>query len=276
MQSFHWPGNVRQLENIIKQVVVREAAADVGQGTHTVLAQMAAEAVGVPLDKIRLIVSDTAETRNSGSASASRLTFMIGNAVRGAAELALKAWANEERPAIGTFQYRPPKTTPYDPETGRAEPNFAYGYVAQVVELEVDTETGQIDVLRVVSANDVGHAVNPELVKGQIEGAIVQALGYAILEHLVSLDGQIQNPYLSTYLIPTVLDVPPEIKAVILEYADPIGPWGARGMAEMPFLCIAPAVTAALHDATGLWFDSIPLIPDRVVERLGGAGYGGR
>jgi CO/xanthine dehydrogenase Mo-binding subunit len=260
----------------IEQVVVREAAADVGQGMHTVLAQMAAEAVGVSLDKIRLIVSDTAETRNSGSASASRLTFMIGNAVRGAAELALKAWANEERPAVGTYQYRPPKTTPYDPETGHSDPNFSYGYVAQAVELEVDIETGQIDVLRVVSANDVGHAINPDLIKGQIEGAVVQALGYTIMEHLVSVNGQIRNPYLSTYLIPTVLDVPPEIKAVILEYADPIGPWGARGMAEMPFLCIAPAVTAALHDATGLWFDSIPLIPDRVVERLieGGAWHG--
>jgi CO/xanthine dehydrogenase Mo-binding subunit len=193
---------------------------------------------------------------------------MSGNAIRGAAALALQAWKNEERPAIGTFQYRPPKTTTYDPKTGRAEPNFAYGYVAQAAEVEVDLETGHVQVVRVVSANDVGHAVNPLLVQGQIEGAVVQAQGYAIMEHLVSTDGVIQNPYLSTYLIPTVLDVPQEVKSVILEYADPIGPFGVRGMAEMPFLTVAPAVAAAVHDATGVWIDSIPMTPDRVVWHL--------
>ncbi|MCC7447646.1 MAG: xanthine dehydrogenase family protein, partial [Anaerolineae bacterium] len=169
----------------IERAVVRHAAAEVGQGTHTVILQMAAEAIGLPMDKIRLITMDTAETKNSGSVSASRMTFMAGNAVKGAAEQALKAWANEERPAIATFKYRPPATTPYDPLTGRSEPNFAYGYVAQAVEVEVDLETGHVDVIRVVSTNDVGHAVNPQLVQGQIEGAVVQAQGYAIMENLV-------------------------------------------------------------------------------------------
>src|SRR5512142_2250197 len=98
---------------------------------------MAAEAVGVPMECIRLIMADTAETKNSGSVSASRMTFMAGNAIRGAAQLALQAWQNEERPAVGTFQYRPPKTTPFDPLTGKSEPNFAYGYVAQAAEVEV-------------------------------------------------------------------------------------------------------------------------------------------
>jgi CO/xanthine dehydrogenase Mo-binding subunit len=252
----------------IDHVIVRQAGAEVGQGAHTVMVQMAADAVGLPLEKIQLISHDTAETQTSGSASASRLTFMSGNAIRGAAELALQAWQNEERPAIGTFQYRPPKTTTYDPKTGRAEPNFAYGYVAQAAEVEVDIETGHVHVIRVVSANDVGQAVNPQLVQGQIEGAVVQAQGYAIMENLVSTDGVIRNPYLSTYLIPTVLDVPQEVKSVILEYADPIGPFGVRGMAEMPFLTVAPAVAAAVHDATGVWIDAIPLTPDRVVWHL--------
>ena len=120
--------------------------------------------------------------------------------------------------------------------TGKSEPNFAYGYVAQAVEIEVDIETGHVRVLKVVCANDVGKAVNPQQVQGQIEGAVVQALGYALTEYLVSEEGQIRNPYFSTYIIPTVLDVPLEVKSVILEYPDPIGPWGARGMAEMPFL----------------------------------------
>jgi CO/xanthine dehydrogenase Mo-binding subunit len=230
--------------------------------------------VGVPLEKVRLIGHDTAETQTAGSASASRMTFMAGNAIRGAAQKALEAWQHEERPAVATFQYRPPKTTPYDPLTGKSEPNFAYGYVAQAVEVEVDIETGIVRVLRVACADDVGHAINPQLVQGQIEGAVVQALGYTVMEHLISHKGRIRNPYLSTYLIPTVLDVPLEVKSVILEYPDPIGPWGARGMAEMPMIPLAPAIAAAVYDATGVWIDELPLIPDRVTAALREHGVG--
>ena len=143
----------------VDYAVVRHAAAEVGQGTHTVIAQMAADALDLPFEKIRLIVSDTAETDNSGSVSASRMTFMAGNAVRGAAERALQKWADEERPAISRYQYRPPATTPLDPETGKSDPNFAYGYVAQAIEIEVDTETGHLRIVDVISANDVGKAV---------------------------------------------------------------------------------------------------------------------
>lgn len=258
----------------IEQVVVYHAGAEVGQGAHTAFAQMAAEAAGVSLDKIRLVLSDTATSGNSGSASASRMTFMAGNAIRGAVDEALKAWQTEERPASATYQYRPPKTTPFDAKTGRSEPNFAYGYVAQVAEVEVDIETGQVDLIRVISANDVGKAINPNLVQGQIEGAVVQAQGYAIMEDFQMDNGQVRTAHLSTYLIPTVLDVPHEVQSVILEYPDPIGPWGARGMAEMPYLPLAPAIVAAVHDATGLWFDDIPLTPPGVVRALRAAGLG--
>ncbi len=258
----------------IERVVIRQAGAEVGQGSHTVFTQMAAEAVGVPVDLVTLISQDTAQTKNSGSVSASRMTFMSGNAIRGAASMALEKWQAEERPAIATFQYRPPKTTPYDPETGRAEPNFAYGYMAQFVEVEVDVETGHVEVVRVVSAHDVGKALNPRLIEGQVEGAVVQALGYAVMEHLVTKEGRILNPYLSTYLIPTIWDIPQETKAVILEFADPRGPWGARGMAEMPFIPLAPAIAAAVHDATGVWIDSIPLTPESVVFKLRERGLG--
>ncbi|MBZ0310822.1 MAG: molybdopterin-dependent oxidoreductase, partial [Anaerolineae bacterium] len=258
----------------IEKVIVRHAAAEVGQGTHTAIMQMAAAAVGVPIEKVELVASDTAYTDNSGSVSASRMTFMAGNAIRGAAEIAVQKWQDEDRPAIGVYQYRPPKTTPYDPKTGRSEPNFAYGYVAQIVEVEVDIETGHVDLIRVISANDVGKAVNPQQVQGQIEGAVVQAQGYAIMENLISREGRILNPYLSTYLIPTVYDIPREVKSVILEYADPIGPWGARGMAEMPFMPLAPAIADAVHDATGVWVDSLPLTPDKVVRILRENGIG--
>ncbi len=252
----------------IEKVVVRHAGAEVGQGAHTVMVQVAAEALGVPPEKIELIASDTAETDNSGSASASRMTFMVGHSIAGAAKKALEAWANEERPAIGRYQYRAPKTQPYDPETGHSKPNITYGYVAQAVEVEVDTETGQIAVLRVVSADDVGRAVNPKMVEGQIEGAVVQAQGYATIENFVAEDGYVLTDRLSTYLIPTVMDIPDEVKPVILEFPDPQGPWGARGVGEMPFLPMAPAIAAAVHDATGIWFDVLPMTPESVLMKL--------
>jgi CO/xanthine dehydrogenase Mo-binding subunit len=253
----------------IERVVIRHAAADVGQGAHTVMIQMAAETLGVPINKIHLIASDTAFTDDSGSASASRMTFMAGNSIKGACLNALEKWAAEERPAISTYQYKPPRTTPYDSQTGKSEPNFAYGYVAQGVTVDVDSETGQIKILEVISTNDVGKAVNPILVQGQIEGGVVQATGYAILENFIQRGGFVLTPYLSTYLIPTIQDIPDSVKSVILEYADPIGPYGARGMAEMPFLPLAPAVIAAVHQATGVWFYEFPLTPERVLKGLG-------
>ena len=116
---------------------------------------------------------------------------MAGNAIRGAAAEALEKWKNEERPARAVHQYRPPRTTPLDPQTGKSEPNFAYGYVAEVVEIEVDCETGQIKLNNIICADDVGRAINPQQVQGQIEGAIVQAAGYAALENFVQADGKV-------------------------------------------------------------------------------------
>jgi len=258
----------------IERVVVREVGADMGQGAHTAFVQMAAAAVGVPVEKVELLGHDTTYAGDSGSTSASRMTFMAGNAIKGAAELALEKWRAEERPAIATYRYNAPRTTPYDPETGRCDPNVSYGYMAQFVEVEVDVETGHVHVMRVVSAHDVGKAINPHLIEGQIEGAVIQALGYAIMEDVVTKEGRILNPTLSTYLIPTIWDIPQETKSVILEYTDPRGPWGARGMAEMPFIPLAPAIVAAVHDATGVWFDRIPLTPERVVVRLREQGLG--
>lgn len=252
----------------IEKAILYHAAAEVGQGSHTVLVQMAAEALGLPMEKVELVAADTAVTKNSGSVSASRMTFMAGNAIRGAAEKALEEWKNEERPARAEFQYRPPKTTPYDPETGKSEPNFAYGYVAEAVEVEVDTETGQVRLVNVICADDVGKAVNPQQVQGQVEGAVVQAAGYAILENFIQQDGQVLTDTLSTYLIPTILDIPEKVQSIVLEYSDPRGPWGARGMGEMPYLPLAPAVGAAIRNATGKWFDQFPYTPERILFGL--------
>jgi len=251
----------------VKKAIVYHAGADCGQGAHTVFAQVAAQALDLPPE---LVVSDTAFTQTSGSASASRMTFMAGNAIKGAAEKALAMWKNEERPARATYQYRPPKTTPFDPDTGKSEPNFAYGYVAEVAEVEVDVETGQVKLTKVLCVDDVGKAVNPQQVEGQIEGGVVQAAGYTILENFVQKDGIPQSKTLSTYLIPTILDIPDQVVSEILEYPDPIGPYGARGMGEMPYLPLAAAICDAVRHATGSWMNEFPLIPERVLEKLGG------
>jgi len=253
----------------IEEVVLLHASSEVGQGTHTVMSQMAAEAVGVPIEKVTLIASDSAIMGSSGSVSASRMTFMSGNSIRGAAEIALQKWEAEERPAIGEFKYLAPPTTPFDSETGHSMPNFAYSYSAQAAEVEVDTETGHVRVLRITAADDLGKAINPELVVGQIEGAVVQAQGYALLENFQTKDGYVLTDQLSTYLIPTIWDIPEKVDAVIVEYPDPNGPWGARGVGELPFLPTAAAISAAVHDAIGVWFDEFPLTPERVLRGLG-------
>ena len=230
---------------------------------------MAAEALSLPINKISVQASDTKTSRNSGSASASRMTFMAGNAIRGAAEQALQKWAQEERPAIAEYRYQPPATTPYDPETGECDPNFSYGYVAEAALVEVDTETGQVRILDLICADDVGKILNRQQIEGQIEGCVVQAVGYTILENFIQEDGIPKNPYFSTYLIPGVLDIPDRVHSVILEHPDPNGPWGARGMAEMPYIPLAPAVTAAVHNAIGHWFDEFPLTPRTRITKNG-------
>jgi CO/xanthine dehydrogenase Mo-binding subunit len=253
----------------IDRVILHHAGAEVGQGTHTVMAQMAAEAVGVPFEKVRLIASDSATMENSGSVSASRMTFMSGNAIKGAAEVALKKWQAEERPAIGEFKYLAPRTTQFDQETGYSTPNFAYAFVAQAAEVEVDSETGHVHILRFVSADDVGQAINPALVEGQVEGAVVQAQGYAVMEDWKTKDGRVLSDQLSTYLIPTIWDIPEKVETVIVEVPDPNGPWGARGLGELPFLTVAPVIGAAIHDAIGVWVDEFPFTPERVLRALG-------
>ncbi len=256
----------------IERVILRQAGAEVGQGAHTVMRQMAAEALSVPLERVELVASDTAVAGDSGASSASRMTFMAGNAIKGAAEAALQKWIDEDRPAVGTFTYLAPQTTPFDPDTGQGTPNITYGYVAEAAEVEVDIETGHIRVLNVVCADDVGKVINPQLVEGQIEGAVVQGQGFAVLENLVVEDGYIRTPYLSNYLIPTVMDVPDRVQSVLLEIPDPYGPFGVRGMAEMPLIPVAAAIVAAVKDATGVWMDEVPLTPDRVLKKLRAAG----
>ncbi|MDQ5824893.1 MAG: xanthine dehydrogenase family protein molybdopterin-binding subunit [Chloroflexota bacterium] len=261
----------------IEHATVRVGAADVGQGAHTILRQIAAETLGLPFEHpqgageaplIEMVTDDSGQAPNAGSASASRMTYMGGRAVYDAAKAARAKWDSGERPARARVQFRPEETTGLDPETTAGTPNFAYGYAAQAVEVEVDTLTGLVQVLKVISVHDVGKAVNRQQVEGQIEGCLAQALGYALLEDFQMRDGKVLTPYFSTYLLPTALDMPTEIVPVIMELADPNGPYGARGMAEMPLVPLTPAIAIAIHDATGVWLSQQPMTPERVLTAL--------
>jgi len=255
--------------NEIETLILRHAGADVGQGAHTAFAQIAADIANIPMEKVELDVSDTATSGSSGSASASRMTFMAGNAIIGATKEAIKKWKGNQFPAKSNYVYKAPKTSPLDPEDGNCVPNFAYGYVAEQIDVEVDTQTGKVRIINAYCADDVGKAINPAQVKGQIEGAIVQASGYVLLERFVQKDGFVASDSLATYLIPTIMDIPQNTTSLIVEESDPIGPSGARGMAEMPFIPLAPAVLSAVHDATGIWFNQFPLNEEIVLKGLG-------
>lgn len=252
----------------IERAVVGCVGADVGQGAHSLFRQIAAEVLDIDPEHVEVRADSTEAAGSSGSASASRMSFMAGNAIKGAAERALQDWQNEERPARAEFTYRARPTSRYDFETGAADPNITYGYCAQVAEVEVDLDTGHVHVLRLISANDVGRAVNPQQVEGQIEGAVAQSIGWTLMEKYVQREGRAVTQHLSTYLIPGVLDVPTLVEPIILEFPDPQGPLGVRGMAEMPFIPTAPAIAAAIHDATGRWIDQLPYTPERVWTAL--------
>jgi CO/xanthine dehydrogenase Mo-binding subunit len=253
----------------VERAIVRTGAADVGQGAHLTMRQIASGVLGLPAAEIELVATDSAEAPNAGSASASRLTLLAGGAVHAAAREALERYqGSEDQHVVATSTFRPPATTPLDVVTGEGTPNFCYGYAAQAVAVDVDTRTGGVQVRSVISAHDVGTAINRQQVEGQIEGCLAQALGYTLLENFVIREGKVLTPYFSTYLLPTSLDMPVDIVPVILELADPNGPFGARGMAEMPLVPFAPAVAAAIHDAVGVWLSDLPFTPERVLSAI--------
>ena len=252
----------------IERAVVACVGAEVGQGAHTAFQQIAAGVLDIDPALVELAVDNSDITGNSGSTSASRMTFMAGNAIKGAAEQAMQRWHDEERPARADYVYHPRPTTGYDRKTGASDPNISYGYCAQVADVAVDMETGQVTVERLISVNDVGKAINPQQIEGQIEGAVAQSMGWTLLENLIQENGHVLTQQLSTYLVPGVLDVAEVIEPVILEIPDPQGPLGARGMGEMPFIPTAPAIGAAIADATGVWIDALPYTPENVWRAL--------
>ena len=255
-------------EDGIERAVIKSGVSEVGQGVLTVLAQVAAETLGLDYEQVQVINEDTSEVPEAGSCSASRLSFMAGNAVKMTCEAALEAWQAGERPVMVERTYRPRPTSMFDPDTGVCDPHVTYGYGTQIAEVEVNTETGEVHLKEVWAAHDVGQAINPLHVEGQIEGAVIQAQGWTLIEDFITQDGQLRTRSFADYCIPTVYDVPDAIHPLILEIADPQGPYGVRGLGEMPMLVLAPAILDAIHDATGVWFERLPVKAEDVLLAL--------
>src|SRR5438067_3603890 len=242
------------------------AAAEVGQGVANVILQVAR--TELETDDVTLAPHTTATVGSAGSASASRMTWMASGAVRDACRAAL-----EERERSGGREvdieriYRHPRTSPLDPETGQTtgeRSHVAYACAAMRVVAEVDVELGLTRVVWIGTAQDVGKAVNPQAVTGQIEGGTAQGLGLALMEEIQTRDGLITNASFTDYLIPTTLDMPPVVSELV-EQAEPDAPYGVKGVGEPPTVVSTAAVVAALRDATGRQLTRVPVRPDDIV-----------
>ena len=279
-------------------ITLHSGALDIGQGSNTIMAQIAADALGVPLAAIRLVTGDTDLTPDAGKTSASRQTFVSGKAVQLAAtelrreilrlanagaaarltvdgttlriadgetvrsvDLATLPAAGDGVVRMGEGRFDPP-TTKLDVD-GQGTPYASYAFAAQIAVAEVDIRLGTVRVLRIVAAHDVGRAINPLQVEGQIHGGIAQGLGLALMEEY--LPGRTEN--LHDYLIPTVGDMP-HIDTILIEDPDPLGPSGAKGVGEPGLVPTAPAILAAIEHASGVRMLRVPVLPHRLLAAL--------
>ena len=280
------PSTMR-IELSAEGLLFRNGAVDIGQGSTTVLAQIAADALGLPVADLRFVIGDTAQTADAGKTSASRQTFVSGRAAMEAgldlrakilrltnagegAKLRLDGqtlWADataldlRDLVLLGEGRFDPP-TVPLDAD-GQGVPYASYGFAAQMVVLDVDTDLGTVHLKHIVAAHDVGRAVNPTLVEGQIHGGIAQGIGLALLEEFVP--GRTEN--LHDYLIPSMGDVPP-ITTILIETPEPLGPYGAKGVGEPALVATAPAIFSAIRDATGVVVRRVPALPHRLLAAL--------
>jgi CO/xanthine dehydrogenase Mo-binding subunit len=258
------------------RAVVKIGACDVGQGSNTVWAQITASVLRLPLAAVSVARNDSDIVPDAGSSSASRQTFVSGNAVLEAAKAAAGKLhtlgpnpPGSALPVVAQATYHAPKTYPLDPERGQSErPSFGYGFGCQVVEVEVDIDTGEVRVLRVIAAHDVGKAINMANVEGQIEGGYLMSQGYSLTEEYPLKDGRPYATTLAAYMVPTALDAP-EIDPVVVEEPDLYGPLGAKGVGEMTMLPTPGAIAAAIHDAVGVWIDELPMTPERILRAMG-------
>jgi CO/xanthine dehydrogenase Mo-binding subunit len=282
---------------------------ETGQGSLTILAQIAAQELGIATEDVHVVSADTDATPMDTGAIASRTTYVTGNATRLAAEKAklimfdvaapmlgvkptqleakdhkimVKGYpqrnihigdvANHARlvtgePPIGSASFNP-HTVALDPETGQGKPFGTYVYATQIAEVEVDDETGEVEVLRIVASHDCGTAINPMLVEGQVEGGVSMGVGFALQEEILfNKDGVQMNPNLTNYIMPTSLDMP-EVEVDIVDNYDPSGPFGAKGVGEPTLVPTAAAIANAIYDAVGVRIYSLPATAEKVHAAL--------
>jgi CO/xanthine dehydrogenase Mo-binding subunit len=287
-------------------VKIMTGVTEIGEGILTVLAQIAAEEIGVRPQDVTIGDNDTARVPEAAHAGATRMTYMIGNAValasRDARERLVAVLADHWDVAadkivtasgvarvdganqnmsmaeavhlcksrgvvpVGSASFGT-DTTGLDPVDGSGRPWQVYVFGCQVAEVEVDTVTGEVQVLGVWAAHDVGRTVNPKGVEGQIEGAVVQALGQGLMEEYKLDHGHTTTPGFAKYILPTALDVP-QVTSVIIEDPDPIGPLGVKGIGEPAMVPTIPAVMNAIYDAIGVRITSLPATPEKILEGL--------
>ncbi|MFZ0295230.1 MAG: molybdopterin cofactor-binding domain-containing protein [Candidatus Sulfotelmatobacter sp.] len=276
------------------RISLHQGAVDIGQGSNTIVTQICADAIGAQIEKFDLISGDTALSPDCGKTSASRQTFVTGKAAQMAGlQLRSKILALAKACECASIDFQDgalivtengkmqkvpilalpldkygyvltaeatfdPPTQPLD-ENGQGTPYAVFGFGAHLAEIEVDTELGTVRVLKITAAHDVGRAINPTLIEGQIEGGVAQGLGMALMEEF--FPGKGEN--LHDYLIPSAGDIPP-VESILIEEPSPVGPYGAKGIGEQAVIPTAPAILNALHDAIGIRIRKIPATPDRV------------
>lgn len=256
----------------VRSLLVKTAATDSGQGIQSALVQIAAQAVGIHPSLVHFAQPDTAQTPNAGSNSASRQVYVSGRAVKEAGEILRGRIEAGETGQLHlhhlyrTLPLRP--TTPYGPD-GQCIPHQSYGYVTNLVTLEVDTLDGTVRVEKVISSQDIGKAINPQLVHGQVGGGVVMGEGFALMEDLILEEGRVKTPSLSTYIIPTAQDIAEQQVTLLLEsIPDEVGPYGAKGFGELAMIGVAPAILNALRDALGVRLNRLPATPERILAAL--------
>jgi aldehyde oxidoreductase len=276
------------------RIVLHQGAVDIGQGSNTIVTQICADALGAPVDQFNLLSGDTAVTPDCGKTSASRQTFVTGKAaymagkalrqtllrMAGACDCASLEFHDGRVIAVDNGRSLPidlthlaldhygyvltqeitfdPPTSPLD-ENGQGNPYAVYGFGAHLAEVQVDVELGTVRVLRITAAHDVGRAINPTLIEGQVEGGAAQGLGMALMEEFTPGKGE----NLHDYLIPTVGDIPP-VETILIEKCSSVGPFGAKGIGEQAVIPTAPAILNGIHDATGIRVRKVPATPDRI------------
>jgi CO/xanthine dehydrogenase Mo-binding subunit len=262
---FH-PGPAGDVDGSYEVLV---SSTEMGQGAATVLCQIAAEALSAPLSRVSMPLPDTSKVPDSGPTVASRTTMIVGRILVDAChdlvrEIAAARAAGEHGPVTGEAVYQPTPGLAWDETAYHGDAYKAYAWGADVVEVEVDEDTLEVNPVRAWAVAEIGRAVNPVLAAGQVEGGTLQGIGWASVEEMKTSRGRFLNDRMATYVVPTALDAPP-VTVEILELPHPRGPLGAKGLGELPMDGAAPAFAAAVTDATGLFPCELPITPERLL-----------